>query len=260
MAQINPNIPIIGDPVATEEPKVKTALEDLVAAINALDDANIASNANINGSKLLNASVSAAKIVAGILPPTGSILQYAGSSAPTGYLMCDGSPVNRTGPYAALFTAIGTAYGVGDGSTTFNLPDLQGRVPVGKGDHSDVSALGNSDSTTLNQRRPAHSHTTTTDGAHTHSGSTNSAGAHTHGIYSPWLSSGFTSYAALTSGVSNTFQNITGSKPTHSIMASGGSHDHTISLSGGGHSHTVGSTGGTADAPSFVVVNYIIKI
>lgn len=65
MAQINPNIPIIGDPVATEEPKVKTALEDIVDEINGkLDNTNIAAAgvANINGAKLLDASVAAAKL------------------------------------------------------------------------------------------------------------------------------------------------------------------------------------------------------
>ena len=62
----------------------------------------------------------------------GIIHAYAGSTAPDGYLMCDGSAVSRT-TYAALFAAIGTTYGAGNGSTTFNLPDLQGRFPLGAG-------------------------------------------------------------------------------------------------------------------------------
>ena len=57
--------------------------------------------------------------------PAGSISMYAGSTAPTGYLLCDGSAVSRT-TYADLFTAIGTTYGVGDGSTTFNVPNVNG--------------------------------------------------------------------------------------------------------------------------------------
>lgn len=60
-----------------------------------------------------------------ILPP-GTVFTYAGSSAPTGYLSCDGSAVSRT-TYAALFSSIGIAHGSGDGSTTFNLPDYRGR-------------------------------------------------------------------------------------------------------------------------------------
>jgi microcystin-dependent protein len=55
---------------------------------------------------------------------------YGGSTAPNGWLLCDGSAVSRT-TYARLFSAIGTKYGSGNGSTTFNLPNFKGRVPVG---------------------------------------------------------------------------------------------------------------------------------
>lgn len=67
--------------------------------------------------------------------PTGSVLDYAGGSAPTGYLMCDGSAVSRAS-YASLFATVGTSYGSGDGSTTFNIPDLRGRIAVGRDDLS----------------------------------------------------------------------------------------------------------------------------
>ena len=67
----------------------------------------------------------------GPVGPTGSVIAFAGSSSPSGWLACDGSLVSRT-TYADLFAAIGTAYGAGDGSTTFKLPDLVGRVPVGE--------------------------------------------------------------------------------------------------------------------------------
>lgn len=59
------------------------------------------------------------------LVPPGVVFPYAGPTPPTGWLLCDGSAVSRT-TYARLFAAIGTVYGVGDGSTTFNLPDLRG--------------------------------------------------------------------------------------------------------------------------------------
>ena len=65
------------------------------------------------------------------ITPAGVVLPYAGATAPSGWLLCDGSAVSRT-TYANLFAAIGTAFGTGDGSTTFNLPDLRGRVAVGK--------------------------------------------------------------------------------------------------------------------------------
>lgn len=67
-------------------------------------------------------------------PPSGAIFPFAGTSAPTGYLICDGSAVSRT-TYSDLFTAIGTTWGTGDGSTTFNLPDLRAAVLRGAGSH-----------------------------------------------------------------------------------------------------------------------------
>lgn len=68
----------------------------------------------------------------GNLPAGIGPLPYAGSTIPTGWLECDGSAVSRT-TYAALFTAIGTTWGTGDGSTTFNLPDMRGKVAIGSG-------------------------------------------------------------------------------------------------------------------------------
>ena len=60
------------------------------------------------------------------IAPAGSVMIWAGTTVPTGYLLCDGSAVSRT-TYSDLFSAIGTTYGVGDGSSTFNLPNFQGR-------------------------------------------------------------------------------------------------------------------------------------
>jgi microcystin-dependent protein len=81
------------------------------------------------------------------LLPAGVILPYGGASAPSGYLLCYGQAVSRS-TYAALFSAIGTAYGVGDGTTTFNVPDLRGRVPAGK-DNMGGSAASRLTSTTM---------------------------------------------------------------------------------------------------------------
>ena len=65
--------------------------------------------------------------------PTGAVLPYAGSSAPTGFLLCYGQAISRS-TYADLFSAISTTYGTGDGSSTFNVPDLRGRVVAGQDD------------------------------------------------------------------------------------------------------------------------------
>jgi microcystin-dependent protein len=71
--------------------------------------------------------------------PAGSIIAYAGTTAPNGWLLCDGSAVSRT-TYAGLFAVVSTTYGVGDGSTTFYVPDLRGRVIAGQDDMGGSSA------------------------------------------------------------------------------------------------------------------------
>jgi microcystin-dependent protein len=75
------------------------------------------------------------------LPPSGTVTFYGGSSAPTGYLICDGSAVSRT-TYSILFGIIGSTFGAGDGSTTFNIPDLRQRFPLGKAASGTGSTLG----------------------------------------------------------------------------------------------------------------------
>lgn len=134
-----------------------------------IDNTNIASGAAIGISKLAGYPSDNTKFLRGdgtwAVPsggggaaPTGAVTEYAGSSAPTGWLLCDGSAVSRS-TYAALFAVIGTNYGAGDGSTTFNVPDVRGRVPTGKGSHADVDVLGDNDGSVLADRRPKHKHT-----------------------------------------------------------------------------------------------------
>ena len=86
-----------------------------------------------------NEIVQAVNLLAALVSPTGSVMDYAGATAPDGWLLCDGSAVSRE-TYADLFAAIGVTYGVGDGTTTFNLPDLRGRVTGGKDDMGGTSA------------------------------------------------------------------------------------------------------------------------
>ena len=74
----------------------------------------------------------------GSVPP-GAILPYGGGTAPTGYVLCDDSAKSRT-DFSALFAIIGTTYGAGNGTTTFNVPDLRDRIPLGKGTNN--STLG----------------------------------------------------------------------------------------------------------------------
>lgn len=86
-------------------------------------------------------SVRKAKMLGRSLVPAGGIQIFGGSTAPDGFLLCDGTAVSRT-TYADLFTVLGTSYGVGDGSTTFNLPNLQQRFPMGKASSGTGSTLG----------------------------------------------------------------------------------------------------------------------
>lgn len=90
--------------------------------------------------------------IAGLIEP------FAGTVIPAGYLLCDGSAVSRS-VYATLFEAIGTTFGDGDGETTFNLPDLGGRVPLGVSSTHLLGSTGGSETVTLTEQElPAHVH------------------------------------------------------------------------------------------------------
>ena len=90
--------------------------------------------------------------------PAGIVMQFAGSVVPGGYLLCDGSAVFRS-TYPDLFTAIGTTYGSGDGSTTFNLPNLSGKVVIGvSANHVLGSTGGEATHTLTSSELPAHVH------------------------------------------------------------------------------------------------------
>lgn len=107
--------------------------------------------------------------------PSGIIMGYSGSTVPDGWLWCDGSAISRT-TYASLFNVIGISYGAGDGSTTFNLPDLRNRVLEGGNDMGDLRYI----SAGLPSYIHSHSGTTNQAGNHTHTLTTSNAGGHTH--------------------------------------------------------------------------------
>jgi len=89
---------------------------------------SVPSDGNANWSKLINASELAAQLATAA--PPGMIETFAGSTVPHGWLAASGQAVSRT-TYAALFAAIGTTFGAGNGTTTFNLPDMRGEFPRG---------------------------------------------------------------------------------------------------------------------------------
>ncbi|MGU3399139.1 phage tail protein [Brucellaceae bacterium D45D] len=121
--------------------------------------------------------------------PVGETKIFAGDTPPQGWLLCFGQAVSRT-TYAALFAVIGTKFGVGDGGSTFNLPDMRGRVPVGRDDMGGpaanritaavsgingvvIGASGGEQGVVLSEAHMA---------SHKHEGFTNAAGNHAHNI------------------------------------------------------------------------------
>jgi len=113
--------------------------------------------------------------------PTATIVPWSDSSVPSGFLECNGAAVSRS-TYSALFAIIGTTYGAGDGATTFNVPDLQDNVPIGKsgtkalastGGANTVTSTGNIGGSTANATL-----TTAQLASHSHPGGRGSGGRH----------------------------------------------------------------------------------
>lgn len=243
--------------VVDSAPEVLNTLNELSASLN--DDPNFASTV-------------AAALAA--LVPAGTIIQSARSTAPTGYLTCDGSAISRT-TYSSLFSAIGTAYGAGDGSTTFNIPNLKGRVPVGYDpSQTEFDALGETGgekSVTLTANQiPSHTHSGTTGNQsqnHTHSfsGSTSTNGNHQHTVYA------YKDKDDLNfTGNNNRLQGSDALTAYDQLTSANGDHSHTYSGTTAGvsqdHTHSFTTDGGTGGGQShnnlqpYVVLNYMIKI
>ena len=199
--------------------------------------------------------------VSGGSVPVGTLIDYGGVSAPTGFLVCNGSLISRT-TYATLFSAIGTVWGAGNGSTTFNIPNLQGRFSIGSDNSRAVGDLGGTEDVTLTSGQiPSHSHsdgslTTTTVSSHSHGDGSYTAGgatSHSHGSgtygtdTAPNHSHTFTRRAGGTSGSSSA--DAGGSSRSSQTTSSAGGHSHDVSgtsASGGGHSHSVSGSSGSA--------------
>lgn len=166
--------------------------------------------------------------------PVAAVVPFAGSAAPAGFLICDGAAVSRS-TYAALFGVLATLYGAGNGSTTFNVPDLRGRVAVGKGTHAEVDTLGESDGLAVGSRKVKHKHGRGTL-------ATVTAGQHQHNIDKA-------QDLGINDGMS---QGVTPNTSNAAGVAPAGAHTHTLS-------GEIGDTGGPLDAPAHIVLNHIIK-
>jgi len=188
--------------------------------------------------------------------PVGTIIPYAGSEAPAGWLFCDGQEVSRT-EYAKLFAVIGTTYGAGDGLTTFNLPNLKGRVLVHRDnadtDFDTLGKIGGAKTHILTvDELPSHSHSISDDGSHNHSIS--SDGNHTH-IISCSTNGGSSNCIAHT-GLNVNTSVSTQSAGTHNhggATGYNGLHNH------GGATGSIGSGQAHNNLQPYFVINYIIR-
>lgn len=158
--------------------------------------------------------------------PTGVVMAFAAAAAPSGWRICDGAAISRAA-FAALFTVIGTTYGVGDGSTTFNLPDLRGRaltgLDSGQTEFTPLGKTGGAKTHTLSTTEmPVHAHTVNfSDPGHGHQmlGAQNAAGTGPTGRMAPGVNAAANDTGAV-------IANTTGITVSLNNAGSGGSHNN----------------------------------
>ena len=240
---VNPGSMVAGQP---EDVSVVLANFNALAGIinGNIEDVNISPTAAIQASKIAGLAT---------MSP-GSIMFTAASATPSGWLPCDGSAVSRA-TYAALFSAISTTYGAGDGSTTFNLPDLLGRMIVGLygAGQAAVNALGKNEGVAAGNRRPQHRTSSTlavSEPGHRHAAS-NDAGGNNNFVVWDAANSGVNGGTDPANGSGTRWAIAPNANNTQTRIANAG-----VSLSGG-----VGTGVGTdsLDCAPFLVLNAIIK-
>jgi len=190
--------------------------------------------------------------------PIGAVNMWVTGTAPSGWLLCQGQAVSRT-TYSGLFSVLGTTYGAGDSSTTFNLPDLRGRVPMGAGtgrnvaDSADLTArtlgakVSDAETVTLTSAQsgvPAHSHANTVSGTFASTG-------HTH-IVNADFTSGFHGGNGLYYTEGSTIADY------GSVTTSGPSATASVSITNVNNTAANAAEAHTNVQPS-TVINFIIK-
>jgi len=199
---------------------------------------------------------------AALLMPTGVVLPFAGLSAPSGWLACDGTAISRT-TYATLFAAISTSYGVGDGSTTFNLPDLRGRFPRFNDSMFGGSAAGRDSGRALGSAQgqaTAKNGLTATASSSSISGTANTGVnlSHTHPSYNYFAGGGNRVDPGSFCQGSNFYSSAITTQ--FNTGFNGGTLDHSHSVSGTANAQSITVGAGDAETrPINLAVNAIIK-
>jgi len=175
------------------------------------------------------------------LCPVGKIDMFAGSSAPSGWFICDGSAISRL-DYPELYAVIGTTYGAGDGSLTFNLPDLQGRVPVGVSSSYALASTGGSTTVKLTDAQMAHGHGFTQP--------TVNGGSHRHTVVNQNQTTYLVPGGSYYGLISNSSGNYTGYDGGHSHTVKNGA---VSNLSGASSTRTAHD-----NMQPYIAINYII--
>lgn len=158
------------------------------------------------------------------LVPSGAVQYFAMDTAPSGWLKADGSAVSRS-TYSSLFSAIGTTFGNGDGSSTFNLPDLRGEFLRGWDDGREVDNGRSFGSFQEDENKQ-----------HNHGGSVGSVGNHSHGYVGPG----------------------TGTRAAGDVYTFSATQNRTTE-GGGSHSHSIGNDGGDESRPRNIALLACIK-
>jgi microcystin-dependent protein len=210
---------------------------DITGKVDVEGDVNITGNVDVEGDVNITGKLMVDEIYQkhpenefSLLVPTGTINAYAGVNAPGGWLLCNGTEVSRS-IYNKLFDIIGTIYGNGDGSTTFNLPDLRGRVVV-----------------SVDTTQPEFNVLGETGGSKTHTLTIDEMPSHSHSINDPGHSHTFANGDSMETDV-GVMDNFTiGTNLSTSVSTTG----ITINNTGGGQPHN--------NLQPYMVLHYIIKV
>ena len=186
--------------------------------------------------------------------PTGSMTMWPSNAAPSGFLIANGAELNRS-TYSDLFAVIGTAFGAGNGVTTFNIPDMRGVFPIGiDATDSSFNVLGETggakEVTLSTSQLPSHNHSIN----HDHPSAT--TGAHAESLYGS-----FETTHSHSGGLNRFAQSTRNSSGTPDIQGGTATHSHSFNVPN--YSGTSGSTGNGLphnNMPPYIALNFIIKV